>query len=200
MWGRVCVFVCARALQSSRCRRRAFLTTGISHSLLLLSLLLRPSISQLKLLPLCKDPVLSELRLDVSYIYISHRFKVCKHSHTMAPTRRDIQQIIQDTSAPPDELSPNQSIGRVIKAVGNNLFMVGLSDGPKTSSSSNSSNTSTITVLVELPSRFRSTVWIRRGGYVVVDTTAFDHRDNKLRGEIVNVVTDEKVWRKRGYW
>lgn len=34
----------------------------------------------------------------------------------------------------------------------------------------------------------------------MVDTSAFDGRENKLGGEIVNVVRDEKQWRKQAYW
>jgi probable RNA-binding protein EIF1AD len=35
---------------------------------------------------------------------------------------------------------------------------------------------------------------------VVVDTSALADRENKLDGEIVNVVRDEKAWRKMPYW
>jgi probable RNA-binding protein EIF1AD len=35
---------------------------------------------------------------------------------------------------------------------------------------------------------------------VVVDTQALADRDNKLHGEIVNVVRDERQWRKESYW
>lgn len=93
---------------------------------------------------------------------------------------------VQETSTPPVSLAESQSIARVIKAVGNNLYSVESPSGK--------------TLLVELPSRFRSTVWIRRGGYVLVDRTAFGDRENKLDGEIINVVGDEKVWRKKSYW
>lgn len=55
-------------------------------------------------------------------------------------------------------------------------------------------------LLVELPPRFRSQIWIKRGGYVVIDPSAFEGRENKLGGEIVNVVRDEKQWRKQAYW
>ena len=34
----------------------------------------------------------------------------------------------------------------------------------------------------------------------MVDTAAFEDRENKLSGEIVNVVRDEKQWRKQAYW
>jgi probable RNA-binding protein EIF1AD len=43
-------------------------------------------------------------------------------------------------------------------------------------------------------------VWIKRGSFVVVDTSALADRENKLDGEIVNVVRDEKDWRKMAYW
>lgn len=35
---------------------------------------------------------------------------------------------------------------------------------------------------------------------MLVDSTAFEDRENKLDGEIVNVVRDEKQWRKQAYW
>ena len=54
--------------------------------------------------------------------------------------------------------------------------------------------------MVELPARFRSTIWIKRRGYVLVDTAAFENRENKLGGEIVNVVREERKWRKMDYW
>ena len=87
---------------------------------------------------------------------------------------------------PPDALSEGQSIARVTKAAGNNLYNADLPSGRP--------------ILVELPSRFRSTIWIKRGSYVVVDTKALADRDNKLDGEIINVVRDEREWRKQSYW
>ena len=55
-------------------------------------------------------------------------------------------------------------------------------------------------ILAELPARFRSTIWIKRGSYVLIDTAMLSDRTNKLDGEIVNVVRDEKAWRKMSYW
>lgn len=55
-------------------------------------------------------------------------------------------------------------------------------------------------MLVELPAQFRNVFWIKRNGYVVVDTEALADRDNKLDGEIVNVVREEREWRKMKYW
>ena len=35
---------------------------------------------------------------------------------------------------------------------------------------------------------------------MVVDTAVFEGRSNKIGGEIVNVVRNEKDWRKMDYW
>ncbi|KAL4887470.1 hypothetical protein BJY04DRAFT_3024 [Aspergillus karnatakaensis] len=104
----------------------------------------------------------------------------------MPPPRRKVLATVEETLFPPDELSPGQEIARVIKATGNNIYSVEF--------------TSKETALVELPAKFRSTIWMKRGSFVVVDTNALDTRDNKLKGEIVNIVRDEKAWRKTPYW
>ena len=104
----------------------------------------------------------------------------------MGRPRRNLLATAEETLTPPASLSDGQSIARVVKAEGKNLYSVKL---PLDKS-----------ILVELPSRFRSTIWIKRGGYVLVDTNAFNGRDNKLDGEIVNVIRDEKQWRKETYW
>lgn len=104
----------------------------------------------------------------------------------MGPPRRKVLATAEETLTPPDDLSASQQIARVIKATGNNIYAVEL---PSKES-----------MLVELPARFRSTIWIKRGSFVLVDTNAMQDRENKLRGEIVNVVRDEKRWRKEKYW
>jgi len=95
---------------------------------------------------------------------------------------------------PPSSLTPTQSLARVVQAAGNNLYRVELP------TSSTLSSDASKTLLVELPARFRSTIWIKRGGFVLVDTAAAAERENKLDGEIVNVVRNEKEWRKEKYW
>ena len=104
----------------------------------------------------------------------------------MPRPKRDIQAVAQETITPPNELSEFQAIARVKQASGNNLYQLELPSGKVS--------------LAELPARFRSTIWIKRGTYVLVDTTALADRDNKLGGEIVNVVRDERAWRKMSYW
>ena len=104
----------------------------------------------------------------------------------MGRPKRNLLATAEETLTPPDALSEGQSIARVTKAAGNNLYNADLSSGRP--------------ILVELPSRFRSTIWIKRGSYVVVDTKALADRDNKLDGEIINVVRDEREWKKQSYW
>ena len=104
----------------------------------------------------------------------------------MARPKRQLLATAEETSNPPDTLEPGQAIAQVVKGEGKNLYTVKLSDAKS--------------LLVELPSRFRSTIWMKRGGFVLVDTTAFENRENKLAGQILNIVRDEKYWRKQAYW
>jgi probable RNA-binding protein EIF1AD len=107
----------------------------------------------------------------------------------MPRPKRLLAKTAEITSHPPDELSESQTIARIVKATGNNLYSVTLPSGEN--------------ILVELPGKFRNLVWLRRGGFVLVDSAGENidtTRDNKIWGEIVNVVRDEKEWRKEAYW
>jgi probable RNA-binding protein EIF1AD len=104
----------------------------------------------------------------------------------MPKPRSKIQETADLTSSPPPTLSSTQTLCRVIKATGNNLFSVHTPTNK--------------TLLVELPAQFRNLIWLKRGSYVLVDSEALADRENKLDGEIVNVVREEREWRKMGYW
>lgn len=104
----------------------------------------------------------------------------------MGRPKRQLLATIEDTITPPDVLPEAHLIARIVKAEGKNLYSAELPGGKQ--------------VLAELEPKFRSVVWIKRGSYVVVDTTALAERDNKLDGEIVNIVRDEKAWRKMAFW
>lgn len=104
----------------------------------------------------------------------------------MGRPKRNVFAAAEETSTPPSSLTSTQAIARVIKAGGNSLYSCSLSDQK--------------TVLVELPSRFRNTIWIKRGGYVLIDTKEGGMRQNKIDGAIINVVRDEHLWRKETYW
>jgi len=104
----------------------------------------------------------------------------------MARPKRALHATIDSTVTPPNALPENHVLARITKAAGNNLYNGELPDGTP--------------ILAELEAKFRSVVWIKRGSVVVVDTSALADRENKLHGEIVNVVRDEKAWRKMAYW
>ena len=104
----------------------------------------------------------------------------------MGKPKRNVFAAAEETSTPPPTLTASQSIARVVKAEGNSLYTCTLPNEQ--------------TILVELESRFRNTIWIKRGGYVLVDTKEGEVRNNKIHGEIINVVRDERAWRKESYW
>lgn len=104
----------------------------------------------------------------------------------MPKPKRNIQAVADETTTPPESLPAGQKIARVKSAAGNNLYNLELPAGEA--------------LLAELPARFRSTIWIKRGSYVLVDTAALADRGNKLGGEIVNIVRDERAWRKKAFW
>jgi probable RNA-binding protein EIF1AD len=104
----------------------------------------------------------------------------------MPRPKRQFLATAEATLTPPNAIEPNHAIARVVKAEGNNLYSVTLPQGKA--------------LLVELPAQFRSKIWIKRGGFVVVNSEAFEERENKLDGEVVNVVGDQKAWMKMPYW
>ncbi|KAI5289314.1 hypothetical protein KEM54_004081 [Ascosphaera aggregata] len=104
----------------------------------------------------------------------------------MGPPRRRLLATAEKTLAPPSELTEFQSIARVLKATGNSIY---LSELPSKKQ-----------ILVEMPAKFRSAIWVKRGSFVLVEMKGDDDRENKLSGEIVNIVRDEKAWRKAPFW
>ena len=105
----------------------------------------------------------------------------------MGKSKRNILAIAEQSTTPPDELNEDQSIARVVKIEGNHRYTCELPSKKP--------------ILVELEDRFRSTIWIKRGGYVLVDLTFSEERKgSRVIGEIVNVIRDEKDWRKQPYW
>ncbi|KAJ6036937.1 hypothetical protein N7540_001216 [Penicillium herquei] len=104
----------------------------------------------------------------------------------MGPPRRKVLATAQETLTPPDELADTHSIVRAIKATGNNIYLIETAEKQQ--------------MLVELPAKFRSTFWIKRGSYMVIDTKPSEERENKISGEVINIVRDEKAWRKAPFW
>lgn len=91
---------------------------------------------------------------------------------------------LQAPNDPPPQLLASQYIARIAKPHGNSLYTV--------------ETRSKKELLVELPVRFRNAIWVRRGGFVLVETEGF--KEGKVNGEIVEVIRDEKAWTKMNYW
>ena len=104
----------------------------------------------------------------------------------MGKPRRNVMAAAEESLTPPSALAPNQSLARVVKSEGNNTYTCELPNKA--------------TVLLELAQRFRKTIWIRRGGFVLAERYPEDSEEKRAAGEIVNVVRDEKSWRKQPYW
>ncbi|EEB08824.1 translation initiation factor eIF1A-like protein [Schizosaccharomyces japonicus yFS275] len=92
----------------------------------------------------------------------------------------------QASMDPPDHLEENQLIARVTALRGSSLFEVTDPAGS--------------TLLVEMPPKFRKSVWVKRGGYVLLDKSEFQDKKNKIDGTIVHVIHSTKVWMKQHYW
>ena len=104
----------------------------------------------------------------------------------MPRPKRTVLAAATESTTPPDTLTDSQSIARVVKPEGSNLYTCEL---PNKKS-----------ILVELDPKFRNTIWIKRGGFVLIDLETMEERNSRVVGEIVNVVRDEKAWRKMSYW
>ncbi|KAF4126899.1 putative RNA-binding protein EIF1AD [Geosmithia morbida] len=104
----------------------------------------------------------------------------------MGRPKRNVLAAAEESLNPPDSLQPNQSVVRVVKPEGNNLYRCELPDSK--------------TLVLELAQRFRNTIWVRRRGFVLAEMYQGDTQDARAVGEIVNIVRDEKFWRKQSYW
>lgn len=120
----------------------------------------------------------------------------------MPKSRRTFAATAELTTSPPTTLAANERIARVLRPAGNNLYHVQYP--PQIGGEDHSNDAQDVAVvdeaLVELHPRFRNAIWLKKGSYVVVDTNAMNGRQNKLGGEIVNVVREEKEWRKVAWW
>ncbi|EMR09132.1 hypothetical protein PNEG_02475 [Pneumocystis murina B123] len=100
--------------------------------------------------------------------------------------RKKIQKLGQITLDPPHELPIYQKIAHVVEIRDHDLYLCKTADGE--------------TLLAELPARFRCKIWVRRGGFVVIDTHEFDKKGGKIQAEITIIIQNEKIWKKKKYW
>lgn len=104
----------------------------------------------------------------------------------MAKKKNFTHNVRDDDVEAPAGLEPAQAIARVVKATSANTWECELP--------------SKETVLVQLQAKLHNNVWVRRGGFVLVEAYPEGEATGKVAGEIVNVVLDEKKWRKMAYW
>ena len=108
------------------------------------------------------------------------------HARTEMP--RSKAQVSKALSAldPPDALLPKQIIARVDKALGHAQYACLLP--------------SKTVVTADLDERFRQTVWVERGNYVLLERYDPKEVDGEAVAKIVKIAKDEKLWRKMSYW
>ncbi|KAG7113224.1 S1-like domain-containing protein like [Verticillium longisporum] len=84
----------------------------------------------------------------------------------MVRVKRNILAAAEESTTPPSALEPNQSVAKVIKAEGNNLYTCLLPNKKD--------------ILLELAQRFRNTIWIKRGGYVLAERYDADQLNGRV--------------------
>jgi probable RNA-binding protein EIF1AD len=116
------------------------------------------------------------------------------------------QRLFDSLGEPVDTLGSNEVIAKVIKARGNNLYEVEITrtDSSKLASlvRQDKLTTELYKTLVLMPPKFRNTIFVKRGGFVVIQWYTGDGVDpeSKVKGEISNIVTNKKDWQKMPYW
>lgn len=105
------------------------------------------------------------------------------------------QRLLEEIGEPPNELKPNEVIVSVVKLRGNNIYEVVVP-----ASESQRLKLDNEELLASMPPKFRNTVFVRRGGYVVITLHEDPSNDIKVKGEISNVVMNVKDWIKYPYW
>ncbi|KAI9158216.1 S1-like domain-containing protein [Paramyrothecium foliicola] len=104
----------------------------------------------------------------------------------MGRPKRNVLAAAEESLTPPAALEAHQSLVRVAKPEGNNFWTCEFPNGK--------------TIVLELAQRFRNTIWIKRGGFVLAERYQEVVENTRAEGEIINVVRDEKLWRKQPYW
>lgn len=99
-----------------------------------------------------------------------------------ATKRKHVVKEVLDDFVVPD---PKQQIVKILVSRGNNLHEVETSDGSK--------------YLVSMPSKFRKSVWIKRGDFVIVDPI---EEGNKVCAEIVHILYSKQIkyLKTEGLW
>lgn len=125
----------------------------------------------------------------------------------MGKKNKPSSRLYEDIGEPPDQLENHQIIGSVIKPLGNSLYEVEIPTSHWTRAVEVSPGLKTAvenqTIIASMPPKFRNTIFVKRGGYVLIDlytTEQGEESTNRAHGELSNIVTDKKGWQSNYYW
>ncbi|KAG2454993.1 hypothetical protein HYH02_000818 [Chlamydomonas schloesseri] len=94
----------------------------------------------------------------------------------MSRSRKHVTLGLDGDVQPP---GPGQAIVRALGSRGSNLIEVEFPDGRQT--------------LVLMPAKFNKKLWVKRGGFVMVEDSAQAEGDTKVTGTIVSVLYDDQI-------
>jgi probable RNA-binding protein EIF1AD len=109
------------------------------------------------------------------------------------------ERLFESIGTPPDKLEPNHVIACIVKARGNSLYDVRLAPTQyKQLLSTELNDEKESAIVVSMPPKFRNTIFVKRGGYILV--ALFDDTQATVKGEIANIVVNKKDWQRFPYW
>lgn len=111
------------------------------------------------------------------------------------------QRLLEELGEPPSELRDNEVLVSVIKPRGNNLYDVSVPASevercPLLSSEDHKS----LAILVNMPPKFRNTIFVKRGGHAIISLYEDSEEESKVKGDFCNIVTNQREWAKYPYW
>ncbi|KAA8904576.1 hypothetical protein TRICI_005446 [Trichomonascus ciferrii] len=112
------------------------------------------------------------------------------------------QRVYETVGEPPEELNKDQVIGAIAKPLGNSLYDLEVPEsqwGRVIEIFPDLKDKTDRTIVISMPPKFRNTVFVKRGGQVVVDLYT-DEPSTRAYGDLSNVVTNKKEWQRYPYW
>lgn len=133
-----------------------------------------------------------------------------KREKRMGRPNKAVQRLLASVGEPQDELKSSEVIGQLTKGLGNSQheFLIPQSQYSKLVAHFNRESKEKITesdrtIVVLMPPKFRNTVFVKRGGLVVVDLyepNEIDPKQEHILGDISNIVRNQKDWQKMAYF
>jgi probable RNA-binding protein EIF1AD len=111
------------------------------------------------------------------------------------------QRLLDSVGVPPDSIKPNEIIISVLKARGNSLYECTVPESQTSKLTAKDDLSEDKTILLAMPPRFRNTIFVKRGGFVVAELYDETIRtQGKVKGDLSNIVTNKKDWQRYPYW